>query len=211
VLGQVGGIVRGEAEEDLVSRVGVDRIAHLAGQLPQVLVRQGEADPQATSLSQSVRDADGQMQEVLTFVQIDRGVETLLLGCAGTGGGGLPQPGQQQRADELAAVLAHDPLRQPHEEDAAVENVTQAEGGGGGAEQGHGHRMRQHEPQPGHQRRGVRGPCARRQHVEPLPEVSQGGHAGAELVQHPGDPWGAPGAVGQQPGKVRQRRTRETR
>ena len=61
----VGGI---EAEHDLVPGVGVDPGADAGGQLPPVLVREGEAKPQPPRLCQSVGEVGGKREIVLQLV-----------------------------------------------------------------------------------------------------------------------------------------------
>ena len=142
-LGQVGadvfgtalGVVRAEGEEDLVARVGVDRFGHGPRQLVQMLMGQHQRQAIATRLGQHVFQADGQVQEVVRLVDIDRRVQPLFLGDLGPAGGGLPQRRQQQqRAHQAAGVFAEQSLGQAGQQDAAVKDVGRVEAGDRGAE-----------------------------------------------------------------------------
>ncbi len=139
--GLVDSVARGQREVHLVARVGVDRLLHLPGQLAEELVGEQPRDVQAARFGEGVVDADRQVQEVVALVQDHAGVRPPVLGDAGAGGGGLPEPRQQQRPDQPGTVFPDHAFRQAGEQDAAVEDLGEREGGGRRPEQLHRERM----------------------------------------------------------------------
>src|SRR6185503_18161384 len=110
-------------EDDFVAGVGGDPGAQLGGQLGQVLVGQGERQAQAAGFGEQVVDAVGQVEEVVAFVDHQRGVAAVVLGEAGAGGGGGPGVRDDDRPDEAGGLVAEAALGDAGEQDPAVQDA----------------------------------------------------------------------------------------
>ena len=162
---------------------------------------QGEREMVAAGLRQHVVERTGQVQEVLALVRVDGGIEPLRLGGGGPSGGRLPQPGQQQRADQPGGVVAEDAFGQPGEQDASVENPGERERALRRPEKIGGKAAGQHGSQLVHDRADDLDLARLRQAVVPTPETAE-----AAGVAHPSDETLAVLRVGQQQGDVGQGR-----
>ncbi|HEY1966784.1 MAG TPA: hypothetical protein VGH89_02450, partial [Pseudonocardia sp.] len=91
------------------------------------------------------------MQKVVTLVDHDRRIRTLGRWSGGARGGGLPQPGQQQRPHQTGTVRPQLPLRQPSDQHPTIQNLTQIKRGPVRTQQIPSKATGEHRPQPRHQ------------------------------------------------------------
>ncbi|XES00416.1 hypothetical protein HEP87_59685 [Streptomyces sp. S1D4-11] len=65
----------------------------------------------------------------MCLVDVQAGVDPVAFGRAGAGCGGLPGLGDDERAEQPGGLLAERPLGEAGEENPAVEDVGEVEGG----------------------------------------------------------------------------------
>ena len=99
------------------------RLSQLPRELAEMLV--GTDDRQAVTpcLGQQVLEAPRQGQEVVALVDVEAGVAARGLAGPGSRRDRLPHLGHHERAEDPRRLVAQDPLRHPHEQQTAVEDV----------------------------------------------------------------------------------------
>ncbi|WP_245997497.1 hypothetical protein [Streptomyces armeniacus] len=139
----------------------------------QVLVGQEHREAVAAGLGEHVLQRVGEGEEVVRFVDVEGGVDALRFGGTGAGRGGLPDAGDQERAEQPGGLLAQGAFGQSGQEDAAVQNVGQVEGGVAGGDGAAGEVAEQEGAELVHDRSDHGGPGGLGQGLVPVPEAAQ--------------------------------------
>ena len=196
------GVLGGHGEPDLGPGIRTDRVAQLPRELGEVLVGEDEAEAVAVGFGEELFEAAGQVQEVLAFVDIQRAVDPGGLSQAGPVGGGLPDGGDDEAAEEAGGVVAEEAFGDPHQADPAVEDRAHVDAGASSADDLAGEVAQQEGPELVHE-----GACdlALGSGSEPVVEAPEPPQPD-RVAGNRGDLGGTEGLVGEQAGHVGQRR-----
>lgn len=114
-------VLGGDVEEHLAAGVGGDCFAQLGAELVEVLVGRDDRQAVPASLGEHVAGADRLVEEVLELVHDQCAVRSLPA-ATGAGAQGLPEPGDEQGAEQACALLTDRALGQAHEQNPTAEH-----------------------------------------------------------------------------------------
>ncbi|WP_262322980.1 hypothetical protein [Acidiferrimicrobium sp. IK] len=164
------GVLGTHGEPDLGAGVRADRVAQLAGSWARCWWAEDEGEAVAPGLGEELFEAAGRFW---AFVDVEGAVDPGGLAEAGPVGGGLPDGGDDEAAEEAGGVVAEEAFGQACEEGPAVRYLADVDAGVAAADDLAGEVGQQERPELVHERADDLALGGGAEHVVPAPEPAE--------------------------------------